>query len=52
VCPTCLEPYDADNPRVTARCGHHYHLPCIYEWLERAPTCPMCGRDMAADELG
>lgn len=50
-CPTCLEAYTPENPRVMAKCGHHYHLPCIYEWLERSPTCPMCGRKMECEEL-
>ena len=51
VCPTCLEAYTVDNPRMVAKCGHHYHLPCIYAWLERSPTCPMCGRTLQCDEL-
>jgi Ring finger domain len=51
VCPTCLEPFTVDNPRVVAKCGHQYHLPCIYEWLERSPSCPMCGKKMEIEEL-
>jgi hypothetical protein len=50
-CPTCLEAYTKDNPKVTAACGHSFHLPCIYEWLERSPTCPVCGRKMEAEGL-
>jgi hypothetical protein len=50
-CPTCLEPFTVDNPRVVAKCGHQYHLPCIYEWLERSPTCPMCGKKMEYEEF-
>ncbi|KAL9231362.1 hypothetical protein vseg_006599 [Gypsophila vaccaria] len=23
-------------------CGHAYHHRCIFKWLERNPTCPMC----------
>ena len=30
-CPTCLEPYDDENPAIVAACGHAFHLPCIYE---------------------
>eukprot|EP00197_Chlamydomonas_leiostraca_P011092 CAMPEP_0202878368 /NCGR_PEP_ID=MMETSP1391-20130828/32080_1 /ASSEMBLY_ACC=CAM_ASM_000867 /TAXON_ID=1034604 /ORGANISM="Chlamydomonas leiostraca, Strain SAG 11-49" /LENGTH=301 /DNA_ID=CAMNT_0049560545 /DNA_START=222 /DNA_END=1127 /DNA_ORIENTATION=+ len=41
-CPTCLEPYTEDNPKTFTACGHHYHLPCLYEWLERKDTCPIC----------
>lgn len=41
-CPTCLDVYTEDNPRIWTRCGHHFHMQCIYEWLERKETCPMC----------
>ncbi|GAB4823104.1 hypothetical protein N2152v2_010150 [Parachlorella kessleri] len=51
ICPTCLEPYTEENPKVLTKCGHHYHLPCIYEWLERSETCPMCGREMHFEEI-
>ncbi|GJD12069.1 E3 ubiquitin-protein ligase At3g02290 [Galdieria sulphuraria] len=36
ICPTCLEPYTEENPKITAKCGHTFHLSCIYEWLERS----------------
>ncbi|GJD05772.1 E3 ubiquitin-protein ligase At3g02290 [Galdieria sulphuraria] len=45
-CPTCLEPYDAENPKIVAKCGHSYHLACLYEWLERSPYCPICAARM------
>jgi len=50
-CPTCLEPYDGENPAIVASCGHAFHLPCIYEWLERSRTCPVCSRAMDFEEL-
>lgn len=28
-CPTCLEPYTEDNPKITAECGHAFHLVSI-----------------------
>jgi len=34
-----------------ASCGHAFHLPCIYEWLERSRTCPVCSRAMDFEEL-
>ncbi|XVE50011.1 hypothetical protein DITRI_Ditri01bG0127900 [Diplodiscus trichospermus] len=46
VCPTCLDEYTPENPKITARCSHHFHLGCIYEWLERSETCPVCGKEM------
>ncbi|CAD7698308.1 unnamed protein product [Ostreobium quekettii] len=50
ICPTCLEPYPADNPKIFAACGHHFHLSCIYEWLERSRTCPVCLKPMKFEE--
>ncbi|KAI4389003.1 hypothetical protein MLD38_001274 [Melastoma candidum] len=50
VCPTCLEEYTADNPRITTKCSHHFHLGCIYEWMERSESCPVCGQMMVFDE--
>ncbi|KAF9674234.1 hypothetical protein SADUNF_Sadunf10G0106300 [Salix dunnii] len=44
ICPTCLEEYSVENPRIITRCNHHYHLSCIYEWMERSQTCPVCGK--------
>lgn len=23
-------------------CGHCFHTVCVYQWLERSPTCPGC----------
>lgn len=45
-CPTCLESYSSDNPKIETKCGHHYHLPCILGWMERSNGCPMCGRTL------
>lgn len=50
VCPTCLEEYTPENPKIVTKCSHHYHLSCIYEWLERSETCPVCGRIMLFDD--
>ncbi|KAK9153121.1 hypothetical protein Sjap_000601 [Stephania japonica] len=46
VCPTCLEEYTPENPKIITRCSHHFHLGCIYEWMERSETCPICGKEM------
>lgn len=51
ICPTCLDPYTEDNPRVLTRCNHHFHLPCLYEWLERSETCPVCSKPMQFEEI-
>ncbi|KAI3452177.1 hypothetical protein Pfo_008842 [Paulownia fortunei] len=50
VCPTCLEEYTTENPKIITKCSHHFHLGCIYEWMERSDNCPVCGKVMAFDE--
>lgn len=46
VCPTCLDEYTPENPKIITRCSHHFHLGCIYEWMERSESCPLCGKEM------
>ncbi|KAK4740763.1 hypothetical protein SAY87_024351 [Trapa incisa] len=46
ICPTCLEEYTPENPKITTQCSHHFHLGCIYEWMERSESCPICGKAM------
>ncbi|GAB2216493.1 hypothetical protein Droror1_Dr00024267 [Drosera rotundifolia] len=50
VCPTCLEEYTQENPKIMTKCSHHFHLGCIYEWMERSENCPVCGKVMAFEE--
>lgn len=49
VCPTCLEEYTLENPRILTKCEHHFHLSCILEWMERSATCPICDQIMIFD---
>ncbi|KAL9273337.1 E3 ubiquitin-protein ligase-like protein [Drosera capensis] len=50
VCPTCLEEYTRENPKIMTKCSHTFHLGCIYEWMERSENCPVCGKLMAIEE--
>ncbi|CAL9037385.1 unnamed protein product [Musa banksii] len=50
VCPTCLEDYTSEDPKITMQCSHHFHLGCIYEWMERSDACPVCGKMMVFKE--
>ncbi|KAF5825738.1 hypothetical protein DUNSADRAFT_7254 [Dunaliella salina] len=34
--------FHADNPKTFTACGHHFHVPCLFEWIERKDTCPIC----------
>ncbi|KAJ4868994.1 E3 ubiquitin-protein ligase [Raphanus sativus] len=49
-CPTCLEEYTSENPKIVTKCSHHFHLGCIYEWMERSENCPVCGKVMEFNE--
>lgn len=48
VCPTCLESYAHDNPKIATTCGHAFHLQCIVAWETRsgARFCPICAKLM------
>lgn len=40
-CPVCC----CDIPqsrRITTKCGHDFCSDCMYEWLSRKQTCPIC----------
>lgn len=49
-CPICLGSCDDEQcgskgPTLhwcRLRCGHHFHEPCIFEWLWKSPRCPVC----------
>ncbi|KAI8021885.1 putative E3 ubiquitin-protein ligase RHB1A [Camellia lanceoleosa] len=51
VCPTCLEDYDAENPKIITKCNHYFHLSCILEWTERSDTCPICDQAMIFEAM-
>lgn len=48
VCPTCLECYAEDNPKISSTCGHAFHLQCIVAWETRSGSrfCPICAKVM------
>lgn len=52
VCPTCLEAYTSENPKITSECGHSFHLQCIVRWQTRSGStyCPICAQPMAYSE--
>eukprot|EP00177_Eucheuma_denticulatum_P004285 GFKZ01007771.1.p1 GENE.GFKZ01007771.1~~GFKZ01007771.1.p1 ORF type:complete len:167 (-),score=15.28 GFKZ01007771.1:809-1309(-) len=52
VCPTCLECYEDDNPKIETSCGHAFHLQCIVAWETRSGTrfCPICAKVMEYGE--
>ncbi|XP_075477268.1 putative E3 ubiquitin-protein ligase RHB1A isoform X2 [Primulina tabacum] len=50
-CPTCLEEYDKENPKILTECSHHFHLSCILEWKERSNMCPICDQEMIYERV-
>ena len=45
-CSICLEPYRIlDQTRVMG-CGHMHHQICLFEWLKKDRTCPVCRYEM------
>ncbi|MCO5576817.1 hypothetical protein L7F22_030637 [Adiantum nelumboides] len=50
ICPTCLDGYDEENPKIPTKCGHYFHLACILEWMERSSHCPICDKEMVIME--
>lgn len=41
----------AENPKIRTKCNHYFHLACIYEWMERKQTCPICDTPMNFEEV-
>ncbi|CAH2069122.1 unnamed protein product [Thlaspi arvense] len=45
-CPICFEDYDVENPKLTTKCDHDFHLSCLLEWIERSDSCPICDKEV------
>ena len=50
-CSICLDSLaygDVTNTVLTllSSCGHVYHMDCVWGWLERDRSCPICRRDL------
>ena len=56
-CPICLMDYEQDSSQIfiglIKGCGHYFHFECIWEWLERKQTCPICREscDLAESDI-
>src|SRR5690606_28760260 len=38
----CFAEYTSEIPKIVTKCSHHFHLGCIFEWMERSENCPVC----------
>lgn len=55
-CVICMEPFDATNPRMPTLCGcgennTYFHLPCLYQWIEKDLNCPTCRQKLTWEEF-
>lgn len=51
LCPVCLLVFEEGEKISRSRnCIHKFHKQCIYEWLKRNDTCPLCRRDVFTSE--
>ena len=41
-CPVCLADIEVGTTCHRLPCNHHFHSPCILEWLKNKHTCPVC----------
>ncbi|KAK1315378.1 E3 ubiquitin ligase BIG BROTHER [Acorus calamus] len=53
VCAVCLQDFGVEEEEIRrTSCGHLYHGECIFRWLEKSSTCPICRFDMINAVLG
>lgn len=50
-CAICLEEYAHGDKLRLLPCNHEFHVPCIDNWLNRKPFCPICKRDACSNGI-
>ncbi len=40
-CPKCKFAGE-ECPPLEGQCGHHFHMHCVYKWLNTNEICPLC----------
>lgn len=48
-CPVCLELIGDANVAIS-QCKHKYHFECLYGWLKKSNTCPLCRGNLIKDK--
>lgn len=46
-CVICMDAFEESNPKMPTLCGcgenkAFFHLPCLYQWVEKCKDCPSC----------
>ncbi|KAF8673364.1 hypothetical protein HU200_048925 [Digitaria exilis] len=50
-CAICLHDMEADDVKLRAMpCSHIFHQNCIFKWLRRSATCPLCRHQLPTEE--
>eukprot|EP00931_Biecheleriopsis_adriatica_P056078 TRINITY_DN33239_c0_g1_i1.p1 TRINITY_DN33239_c0_g1~~TRINITY_DN33239_c0_g1_i1.p1 ORF type:complete len:481 (+),score=107.19 TRINITY_DN33239_c0_g1_i1:35-1444(+) len=49
-CVVCLEDFKVQDELRVLPCRHRYHSGCIDNWLARSRHCPVCKRDVTAQQ--
>ena len=55
-CVICMDAFDESNPRMPTLCGcgenkTFFHLPCLYQWVDKCSDCPSCRKHLSWQEL-
>jgi len=55
-CVICMEAFDDSNPRMSTHCAcgkdkTFFHLPCLYQWIDKCKDCPSCRKKLTWKEL-
>uniref|UniRef100_A0A1D1ZF95 E3 ubiquitin-protein ligase RING1-like n=1 Tax=Anthurium amnicola TaxID=1678845 RepID=A0A1D1ZF95_9ARAE len=45
-CPICLDEMEVGSEARAMGCSHRYHEACLFEWLRRKSSCPLCRYQM------
>ena len=48
-CSICLGDLEAGERVRQLHCSHRFHQPCVDEWLQKKPTCPLCVQKVDAE---
>merc|ERR1712228_639627 len=46
MCMICLDAFVAHQKIGKLMCSHIFHKKCIYQWLKKTATCPLCREDV------
>lgn len=47
-CMVCLGDFVDGEELRELPCGHHFHIGCVDEWLQRSALCPICKREVSS----